>query len=219
MNIDLYKHIQANGLNMTSPAVGIGNNALSAVNQADNALQPLENLGLVDVNILQSARQTLNMANSSVTGTVSHIAQTANDSLRLSSMASQVNKLDALVNVVPSSCFNSEALFASVNGACDELLNSIADTSAQITNKVSDYLNGLIDTSALEAFLAGIGNSLQSFLDDLSAKLLAELELLNELKDKIQASSLAQSILALWNNPCTQAVLDTTLPPDIKALL
>ncbi|WP_140347607.1 DUF7217 family protein [Vibrio parahaemolyticus] len=219
MNIDIYNKIRTSGLSMTSPAVDVGNQALNQVNQADQALQPLENLGVIDLGVLQDARNALSSANNGLTGSVSHIANTANDSLRLSSMAQQVNKLDALSNQVPSSCFNSEALFASVNGACDELFNQIGSLASDISSKVADYFSGVISISELESFLSGIGGMLSEAVDGLASKLAAESELLNEMAEKIKASSLAQSIEALWKNECTQAVLDTTLPPDIKALL
>lgn len=219
MNIAIYNQIRSSGLNMTSPAVDVGNQAILAVNQADQALQPLEALGVIDTGILQSTKQSLQLANSSVTGSVSHIAGTAGDALRLSSMAQQVNKLDALSNAVPSSCFNTEALFSSVNGGCDEMFNGIGNIAGGISKKVADYIAGSISTSELEAYLSGVGADLQSGMDDLTNRLTSELELLTDLKDKIQSSSLAQSIESLWNNPCTKSVLDTTLPPDIKALL
>ncbi len=219
MNINIYNQIRSTGLNMTSPAVGVGNAALAEVNAADAALQPLEDLGVVDTDILQQARSSLGQANSSLTGGVSQIATTANDSLRLSGMAQQVNRVDALVGQVPSSCFNTEAMFASVNGACDELFNAVGDVAKQISDKVAAYLAGSVDLSELESFLSGVGSALQGSLDGLADKFASETALLQELKDKIEASSLAQSIEALWNNPCTQAVLDTTLPPDIKAHL
>ncbi|MBF4249585.1 DUF7217 family protein [Vibrio anguillarum] len=219
MNIDIYNKIKSGGLVMTSPAVDVGNQALSQVNQADQALEPLESLGIIDLGVLQTARSALSLSNSSLTGSVTHIASTANDSLRLSSMAQQVNKLDALSNQVPSSCFNSEAMFASVNGACDELFNQIGGVASEISKKVSDYLSGLIDASELESYLAGVGGLLQGGIDGLASKLSSETGLLKEMAEKIQASSLAQSIEALWKNECTQGVLDTTLPPDIKALL
>ncbi len=219
MNSDIYNKILSNGLQMSSPSIDVGNSALVAVNHADSVLAPLENLGVIDNDILQSTRSSLSKANSGVTSTVSHIALTANDSLRLSSMTNQVNNLDALVYGVPSTCFNSEALFSSVNGVCDEALNTISDTAEQISEKVADYTNDLISASELEAFLSSMAVFFQSDVDSLALQLIAENALLTELKNKIQASSTAQSIEALWKNPCTQSVLDTTLPSDIKALL
>ncbi len=219
MNSDIYNKILSNGLQMSSPSIDVGNNALVAVNQADSVLAPLENLGVIDNDILQSTRSSLSKANSGVTSTVSHIALTANDSLRLSSMTNQVNNLDAQVQGVPSSCFNSEALFSSVNGGSDELFTALGDIAGQISQKVADYLSGVINISELESFLSNTWGFLQSNIDGLASKLAAENQLLTELKNKIQASSMAQSIEALWKNPCTQSVLDTTLPSDIKSLL
>lgn len=219
MNVDIYNKIRTAGLDMSSPAIGVGNQAISAVNQADQALQPLEALGVIDSNLLQGVRSSLNLANGSLIGSVSHITSTANDALRLSSMAQQVNKLDALSSAVPSSCFNTEALFASVNGACDEMFDGIGGMANDISKKVSDYLLGVISSSELEAFLSGISSEIQAGIDFLSDRLESETALFSELKDKVLASSLAQSIESLWNNPCTQSILETTLPPDIKALL
>lgn len=218
MNIDIYNKIKSGGLAMTSPSVGVGNQAISQLNQVSDALGPLESLG-VDLAVLNSAKASLSLANASLTGGVSHIASTASDSLRLGSLAAQANRLDALVGSVPSSCFNTEALFATVNGAVDEAFNAINGVASDLSSKIADFISGNLSLAELESALSSIGDELQAGLDSIKGMIDKELALLTELGEKIQASSLAQSIEALWNNPCTQAVLDQTLPSDIKALL
>ncbi|MGI2068107.1 DUF7217 family protein [Shewanella sp. MF08487] len=219
MNIDLFKKIQSGGLSFSSPSIGVGNQAISAVNQADNALSPLESLGVVNPGILSSTRQLLSSTNGSLLGNVSQITAMSNDTLRLSSMAQQANKLDALTNQVPSSCFNTEALFATVNGACDEFFNAIGDAANSIIEKVAAYFSGSMSSSALESFLSGIAEIFQSALSSIADRFSAEQSFLTDMKNKLMASSLAQSIESLWNNDCTRAALDMTLPDNIKALL
>lgn len=219
MNIDLFKKIQSGGLSFSSPSIGVGNQAISAVNQADNALRPLESLGVVNPDILASTRQLLSSANGSLLGNVSQITAMSNDTLRLSSMAQQANRLDALTNQVPSSCFNTEALFATVNGACDEFFNAIGDAANSIVEKVAAYFSGSMSSSALESFLSGIAEMFHSAMSSLAERFAAEQRFLTDMKNKLMASSLAQSIEALWKNDCTRAALDKTLPENIKALL
>lgn len=219
MNIDLFKKIQSGGLSFSSPSIGVGNQAISAVNQADNALRPLESLGVVNPDILASTRQLLSSANGSLLGNVSQITAMSNDTLRLSSMAQQANRLDALTNQVPSSCFNTEALFATVNGACDEFFNVIGDAANSIVEKVAAYFSGSMSSSALESFLSGIAEMFHSAMNSIAERFAAEQRFLADMKNKLMASSLAQSIEALWNNDCTRAALDKTLPENIKALL
>ncbi|MCS6257465.1 DUF7217 family protein [Shewanella baltica] len=219
MNIDLFKKIQSGGLSFSSPSIGVGNQAISAVNQADNALSPLESLGVVNPGILSSTRQLLSSTNGSLLGNVSQITAMSNDTLRLSSMAQQANKLDALTNQVPSSCFNTEALFATVNGACDEFFNAIGDAANSIIEKVAAYFSGSMSSSALESFLSGVAEIFKSALSSIADRFSAEQSFLTDMKNKLMASSLAQSIEALWKNDCTRAALDMTLPDNIKALL
>lgn len=218
MNIDIYNKIKSGGLAMTSPSVDVGNQAISQLNKVSDALGPLESLG-VDLAVLDSVKASLSLANAGLTGGVSHIASSASDSLRLGSLAAQANRLDAMVGSVPSSCFNTEALFATVNGAVDDAFNAINSVANDLSRKIADFISGDLSLSELELILSTVGDELKAGLDSISGMIDKELGLLAELGEKIQACSLAQSIEALWSNPCTQAVLDQTLPPDIKALL
>ena len=219
MNQNLYKNILENGLTLKSPSAAIGSNALSEIRKTEEALKPFEALGTIDSNVLRDTKNALNIANTGLSSSVSHITNSANKSLQHVSLAKQVNRLDSTINLVPSSCFNSEALFGSVTGACDHLFNGISDMTKGITAKISGFVSGVISQLELEAYLKKMSGLINAATEKISDLLKAETELLNEILSKIKASSLAQSIEALWNDPCAKSILNQTLPAEIKAFI
>lgn len=218
LNLDVYKHITANGLKLTSPSVELGQNSVDKLRETKAALEPLKLIG-VDLSVLEKAESALTAADTATSSSVANIASSVSNSLQLAQLGQQVNRLDAMENNQPSSCSNTEAIMSSSNGACDEFFEGICDVAAKAGKAIADFTVGLIDKTQLEATLSSIEKSLKPYLDPLKKHMDKELALLNELNEKMQASALAQTISALWNNPCTKAAIINTLPPEIKRLL
>lgn len=212
LNTQLYQKLRG-GLAVTSPATA----AISgASNDIGNAKQQLSQLpgGLGDVYIakLDTAQMQINKANGHIEGQKSTV-------LTQLGQADMVNRLDTFTDQVPAGCMNTLGATGMLTGAFNDLFQGMADNASAMSKALADYLSGAIDLSRLQSLLDGLGSELDGFGDKLSSGLSKELALLAELKEKVQAMSQSQALENLWNNPCAKAVLDQTLPDDVKGLL
>lgn len=128
--------------------------------------------------------------------------------------SSMVNNLESM-----ESCANLTNLTGSITGEIDDFLIGIKHVATQQIKRIEDYLKGLINDVDLQSYL----NDLIAQLEPLKKSILdifeKETALFLDLKNKIESSSLAKSLEALWSNPCAQMLLDHTLPDDLKGLL
>ena len=220
LNVNLYQHIMNNGLQITSPAVDTGRDVTNSLTSLESALNnPLLESAGINTSTLANARSMVTGATGSVSGNVSKMAQQAQNAIQMSSMAQQVNQLDALANQVPSSCANTTELFGSLQGEADAAFAILSDGASQMMGAINEFLAGVISASQLETVLAAASVLIGDAERELTELLAKELAKAAELLEKIKASSLAQSITALWANPCSKAVMNDVLPADVKAVL
>ncbi|MGE6433138.1 hypothetical protein [Shewanella baltica] len=123
------------------------------------------------------------------------------------------------INGVPSSCTNLFLATGSLTGELTEPLLGLLAAGADYLTQIDAYLSGLLDESALMAMLDPLSEQLSAFGKYMATLFDKENALLAELINTITASSLTQTLTLLWDNPCAKALLNETLPPNIKALL
>lgn len=218
LDLDLYSYIHQNGMKLVSPATDIANQSIGALTNVEQLLNPISLPG-VDLDVIERTKNAISSANMSMNNTISHISANVNKTLSISSIASQANQIDAFLGGVPSSCFNTDAIMGMVMGAANDLLSYIGDKANQINKAIADFMAGLTDSSQLDAFLSSLSDEIDDLISSVEAFVNAEKALWDEVIEKIKASSLAQTLTQLWNNPCTRAILEQTVPDDMKQFL
>lgn len=220
LNLNIYQHIMSNGLTISNPAVDAGRETSSQLMALETALNnpALDFLG-IDSAVLASARDSIASTNTNITGSVNAMATTADNAIQMSSMAQQVNRLDAMSEGVPSSCANTSELFGSIQGETDEAFSMVAESVGSLSQAIMDFIGGLIELDEFETLLATLSDGMSKAESEISGLLSKEVAKAAEIKNKITSSAIAQNIAMLWDNPCTKAIMSNVLPDDIKGLL
>ena len=220
LNLDIYQLIMSNGLKISNPAVNAGRETSNQLMALETALNnPALDLLGIDLSVLSSARDRIASTNTNIIGSVNAMATTADNAIQMSSMAQQVNRLDALSGAVPVSCSNTTELFGSIQGENDAAFAVINKAVSALSQAINDFIGGLIDVDAFATWLATTTDTLSPADSDIAALLSKELAKANEIKNKITSSAIAQNIAMLWGDPCSKAVMNDVLPDDIKRLL
>lgn len=219
MSIDVYKAIMGGGLNLSSPSVDLGNDAIRDISALESELDNPLLVSLIDSSVLTTTKASIRAANTSANASVFHMTSTVNSSLTLTSRSNSINKLDAKADGVTKGCDNTLNMFGSIQGESDSAFNEMQSKANELMQGISDLLSGVIDASELESMMASVSDAIGTVVANVETLVSKEQELGKELIQKMEANSVAQAISALWKDPCTQAVLDTVLPQNIKDLL
>ncbi|HHP0469577.1 TPA: hypothetical protein ACRZ6V_001233 [Vibrio harveyi] len=218
MNIDVYKALGNKPIQMKCPGL---DEAKGAQNVTNDAIRKLQDLGLddmqeVDLEVINRIEQKLATANTAMNGAMGHMQNLADNAMWFASKSNLVSSLDTMAGFPVAPCVNTSALFGPINGVAAEIFSKVDTLAQTISTKIEGYLSGALDAIELEQYLSSVGE----FIDDATAKfdkMVADGKaLIDEFEQKVMNSSIASAIDALWNNPCTQAILGATLPDDIK---
>ncbi|PSU24486.1 hypothetical protein CTM97_00640 [Photobacterium phosphoreum] len=219
MNTDIYNIIKERGLGLQSPTLNIITDTTSELTKALASVRRLPVIAPpLTTGVPQSFINNMTASLASATACTSQSAIHIQDNLKnvftSITQSSMVNNLESM-----ESCANLTNLTGSITGEIDDFLISIKHVATQQIKGIEDYLKGLINEVDLQSYL----NDLIAQLEPLKKSILdifeKETALFRDLKNKIESSSLAKSLEALWNNPCAQMLLDHTLPDDLKGLL
>ncbi|MCD9474069.1 hypothetical protein [Photobacterium phosphoreum] len=219
MNTNIYNIIKERGLGLQSPTLNIITDTTSELTKALTSVRRLPVIAPpLTTGVPQSFINNMTASLASATACTSQSAIHIQDNLKnvftSITQSSMVNNLESM-----ESCANLTNLTGSITGEIDDFLISIKHVATQQIKGIEDYLKGLINDVDLQSYL----NDLIAQLEPLKKSILdifeKETALFRDLKNKIESSSLAKSLEALWNNPCAQMLLDHTLPDDLKGLL
>lgn len=219
MNTDIYNIIKERGLGMQSPTLNIITDTTSELTKALASVRRLPVIAPpLTTGVPQSFINNMTASLASATACTSQSAIHIQDNLKnvftSITQSSMVNNLESM-----ESCANLTNLTGSITGEIDDFLIGIKHVATQQIKRIEDYLKGLINDVDLQSYL----NDLIAQLEPLKKSILdifeKETALFLDLKNKIESSSLAKSLEALWSNPCAQMLLDHTLPDDLKGLL
>lgn len=220
LNLDIYQLIMSNGLKISNPAVNAGRETSNQLMALETALNnPALDLLGVDLTVLTSARDSIASTNTNITGSVNAMATTADNAIQMSSMAQQVNRLDALSEAVPVSCSNTTELFGSIQGENDAAFAVVDESASALFQAITDFMSGVIELDEFETLLTTLSDYMSAADREISSLLGKEAAKALEVKNKITSSAIAQNIAMLWDNPCSKAVMNDVLPDDIKRLL
>ncbi|MCD9497611.1 hypothetical protein [Photobacterium carnosum] len=220
MNTDIYNIIKKNGLGLHSPTLNIITDTTSELTKALASVRRLPVITPplttgVPQSLINNMTASLSSATACANQSVIHIQDNLKNVFTSITQSSMVNNLESL----DQSCANLTNLTGSITGEIDDFLIGIKHVATQQIKGIEDYLKGLINEVDLQSYL----NDLIAQLEPLKKFILTifdkEIALFLDLKNKIESSSLAKSLEALWNNPCAQMLLDHTLPDDLKGLL
>ncbi|MDD9157001.1 hypothetical protein PVK64_12520 [Aliivibrio sp. S4TY2] len=220
LNLNIYQHIMNNGLTISNPAVNAGretSNQLMALEMALN--NPALDLLGIDLTVLTSARDSIASTNTNIIGSVNAMATTADNAIQMSSMAQQVNRLDAMSSGISSSCSNTTELFGSIQGENDAAFAIVYESARALVQGIIDVMGGLIALDEFETLLTTLSDYMSVADGEISSLLSKEAAKVLEIKNKITSSAIAQTIAMLWDNPCSKAVMNDVLPDEIKRLL
>ncbi|MCD9525150.1 hypothetical protein [Photobacterium carnosum] len=220
MNTDIYNIIKKNGLGLHSPTLNIITDTTSELTKA---LASVRRLPVITPPLTTGVPQSLinNMTTSLASATACasqsaiHIQDNLKNVFTSITQSSMVNNLESL----DQSCANLTNLTGSITGEIDDFLVGIKNVATQQIKGIEDYLKGLINEIDLQSYLDDLIAQLEPLKKFILTILDKEIALFLDLKNKIESSSLAKSLEALWNNPCAQMLLDHTLPDDLKGLL
>ncbi|EJB8454803.1 hypothetical protein MW332_004646 [Vibrio parahaemolyticus] len=218
MNDDLYNEILENGLGLNSPSLDLTSGAITTLNNANDAVDSLPiavpPADGVTQELVDNTHAAINSSKSIMTDAQSQMQNNLDNVFSTINSASSVNRLEGL-----SGCINLTNATGTLMGEADEFINGISATAQLQIDAISDYLAGAIDTTEITQLLNDLNSDYSSYETAFKALLDKELELLNDMANKLQSSSLAKSLELLWSDPCAQAILDQTLSPDIKDIL
>lgn len=218
MNDDLYNEILENGLGLNSPSLDLTSGAITTLNNANDAVDSLPiavpPVDGVTQELVDNTHAAINSSKSIMTDAQSQMQNNLDNVFSTINSASSVNRLEGL-----SGCINLTNATGTLMGEADEFINGISATAQLQIDAISDYLDGAIDTTEITQLLNDLNSDYSSYETAFKALLDKELELLNDMANKLQSSSLAKSLELLWSDPCAQAILDQTLSPDIKDIL
>ncbi|PMT73889.1 hypothetical protein C1S86_24355 [Vibrio parahaemolyticus] len=218
MNDDLYNEILENGLGLNSPSLDLTSGAITTLNNANDAVDSLPiavpPADGVTQELVDNTHAAINSSKSIMTDAQSQMQNNLDNVFSTINSASSVNRLEGL-----SGCINLTNATGTLMGEADEFINGISATAQLQIDAISDYLDGAIDTTEITQLLNDLNSDYSSYETAFKALLDKELELLNDMANKLQSSSLAKSLELLWSDPCAQAILDQTLSPDIKDIL
>ncbi|WP_418113394.1 hypothetical protein RJD40_10600 [Vibrio scophthalmi] len=218
MNIDVYKVLGSGSMSMTCPGI---NEAKAAQSTTNEAIRKLNALGLdelqeVDIALITQIESKLSAATSAMDRTMSHMQSLADNALWLSSKSNMVSTLDTMAGLPVSSCVNTDKVFGPIAGGADKLFTAGSEVASAIGQKVDDYLSGAMSALELEEYLSGVSGLIDDCTAQFDAMVAEGKAIIDEFEQKIMNSGIASAIDAVWNNPCTQAIMQATLPDDIK---
>lgn len=98
-------------------------------------------------------------------------------------------------------------------GFFNELFDAATAKIAELVDKLEAYVSGLLGAGQLTAMLSKLIDDINSAIAAVQAAIDAELAKLQEMLDYLQQSAFVQGLMALWNNPCTQALVKEVAPP------
>lgn len=218
MNIDVYKALGNKPIQMKCPGL---NEAKAAQAQVNTAIQKLKTLGLdemqeIDMEVINALENKLNLVNTSVDNTMGHMQNLSDNAMWFASKSNMISSLDIMAGLPVAPCVNTSSLFGPITGGASVLFGQMDSHIQTMIEKIDAYLSGALDALELERYLSSAG----SVVSELTAKFNTMVEdgnaLIAEFEQKMMNSSIASSLDALWSNPCTQSILDATLPDDIK---
>ena len=220
MNTDIYNIIKDKGLGLHSPTLNIINDtgaelakALVAVNRLPIIIPPLTTG--VPQSFIDNITASIASATACTNQSAINIQDNLNNVFTSITQSIMVNNLEG----IDHTCANLTNLTGSITGEIDNFLTGIKDVATQQIKRIEDYLNGAINEADLQSYLDDLIAQLEPLKKFILGIFEKEKALFLELKNKIEASSLTQSLEALWNNPCAQMLLNQTLPDDLKGLL
>ncbi|MGL4711294.1 MAG: hypothetical protein ACRCWP_01665 [Shewanella sp.] len=221
MNTAIFDLIKGQGgLGLTSPALAQTADAkaslakaLSQVKALPVATPPLE-AGFPS-SWLDSVTRELEQSLSQLNDTEQVLAQKLSDVLPNISHASIAGRLEG----VPNGCADLALLTGSLTGELEGPLLGLQNAGAFFLTQIDAYLADSVNASALMLAINGQLTALTPLSAFVSTLFSKEQALQDTLINTIGASSLAQTLTLLWDNPCAKALLAQTLPPKLKALL
>ena len=218
LNLDIYQHVEQSGLGLSSSAISVINESTSALSEFD-ALLISEDLSAVNQDLISQVQTSILEAKADLTTVSNHVAANLEKTLSMGSVVHQVNQVNALVEGSVAEAFNTDSVMGTVMGHANESIAAIAAPADQGIQAVADYTNGVIDATDFELILTTFMEDVNSVKTTILDVINAEKNEWNSVINKLNASSQAQAITALWKHPSTQTLLEHTLPPEIKQYL
>lgn len=221
MNTAIFDLIKGQGgLGLTSPALAQTADAkaslakaLSQVKALPVATPPLD--AGFPASWLDNVTRELEQSLLQLNGTEQTLTQKLADVLPNISHASIVNRIEG----APNGCADLALLTGSLTGELEGPLLGLQRAGAFFLTQINAYLAGSMNDSALMQAFNGQLAALVPLSEFISTLFNKEQALQDTLINTIAASSLAQTLTLLWDNPCAKALLNETLPPELKALL
>ena len=221
MNIDVYKKLNDGPLVMKCPGL---DEAKQTQNGINDVISKLRSLGLdptngVNIALITQIEEKLNLSILAMDRNMGYMQSLADDAIWLSSKTNLISTLDDMAGLPVSSCVNADALFAPLTGGASALYDAASQLSQNIIQKIDDFLSGVSDLAELEAFLNTLSGLIDASIATFDSMVSEGKAMISAFEKKIMNSSVASAIDSVWDNPCTQAILQETLPDDIKDIL
>lgn len=221
MNTAIFDLIKGQGgLGLTSPALAQTADAkaslakaLSQVKALPVATPPLD--AGFPASWLDNVTRELEQNFSQLNDTEQTLTQKLADVLPSISHTSIANRIEG----APNGCADLALLTGSLTGELEGPLLGLQNAGAFFLTQINAYLAGSLNDSALMQALNGQLAALAPLSEFITTLFSKEQALQDTLINTIAASSLAQTLTLLWDNPCAKALLNETLPPELKALL
>lgn len=223
MDTELYKALLEKPLAMHVPGLTQAQDAQQEINNAIDALGGLNNTlpsgEIVNLDKIEKAQSQLNAAMTQIHSATAQMQYVADNAIWLSSKANLVSSLDHAIGLPVSSCFNANTVFDVISGSLDTFFSEGMRVAHALSNKVKECISGSLSWEELEKIINTAIDKINKVKVAINEKVESCKRALKEFEDKIMNSSIATTLRGIYNNPCTKAVLDSTLPPDIKAVL
>ncbi|WEV89342.1 hypothetical protein H10PHJ05_41 [Aeromonas phage HJ05] len=182
-----------------------------------SALSKAQDVGGVDLSSILTAQGSWSDKVGSLANYVKSSESTMADRLGVASEYRQIKSI--MSNEQVEGCMDFLGVSGIGLGMFNELFDAAAAKMAELAAKLEAYVDGLLSPGELSAFIARIKGEIEEAMDSIQAVIDEEMAKLNEMVGLVKQSALVQQLTALWNNPCTKAIVGEVMPPQYATAL
>lgn len=182
-----------------------------------SALSKAQDVGGVDLSVLVTAQGSWSDKVGALGNYVKASESTMADRLGMAAEYRQVKQL--MSNEQVEGCMDFLGVSGISLGMFNELFDAATAKLAELADKLEAFVDGLLAPGELSAYIARVVAEINEAMDAVQAVIDEEMAKLNEMVDLIKQSALVQQLTALWNNPCTKAIVGEVMPPQYATAL
>lgn len=205
---------------LASPAGALASNTpLQASLVQDVAAQELQTLGneLLNRPELQETVDKLSGFTAQAARQADYLKRKSDNLMSELSITQEAGKVQNLLNSVPESCVDINAIAGTLSGVIDSAMTAVESAISTLSSLVSDVINQV--SGSIDA-LNGLIDSAQGLIDSIESQILSEEAILSDSLASLDLQSFALGLLSTYvENPCAKSLLQTQVDPALLTII